>query len=151
MLRRILIISFLVLIVSIFIVFWFKKGMRFLPDPNKNTTKQPAMFSLPIPLDNPRIESLFVHYFLGGEIEGLVPQDNNLIIQFKSAEVQIPEIVVTNETRVWRISPPYTEASSVRLNKSNLKVGQIIDISIEYDLRASNWNVRDVFIPTDRN
>ena len=145
--RKILIVSFFILIVSVPTVYWF--GKRATP-PKLDAEKIPAL-SLPILLDNPQIGSVFIHYFLNGEIENLVYRGNDILIQLKSVGAQIPEIAVTDATRVWKTSPPYTETSSVRLNKKDLKAGQMVDVSAEYDLKTEEWIIRDIFIPTDKN
>jgi len=108
---------------------------------------------LPIPLSHPRVSSVMIHYFLTGVVQEVrqVQGGSELVLRDTLQGNGFPVLLIAPETRVERISPPYGQNTSKITKTSDLKPGLTVDLSIEYDLRAKSWGLRDVFIPTDRN
>ncbi len=115
----------------------------------KNNTKT-STFSLPVSQDSPNVTSVLAHYFFTGKVKKLQKVENGTKIIYENADSKLPELVVTDKTRVSKITPPY-ETNHSFININDIHPGQIIDISAEYDVRSSSWNILDVFFATDRN
>ena len=106
----------------------------------------------PIPLDHPNIGSVLVHYFLTGTIDQVkkVPEGTQIVLGGEDQKM-LPRIIATKESRISRISKPYSDTTRKVMRADDLRAGMQTDISIEYDLRSHLWIVQDVFIPVDRN
>ncbi|TSC61885.1 MAG: hypothetical protein G01um101448_489 [Parcubacteria group bacterium Gr01-1014_48] len=113
--------------------------------------KNKVLSDFPIPLDHPNVGSVFVHYFLTGTIDQIKNVSEGTQIVLEGAQKTLPQIIATKESRISRISQPYSDTTLTIIRASDLRKGMQTDISIEYELRSRLWIVRDIFIPTDRN
>ena len=120
-----------------------------------NSTNTPLIntrtIELPVAIDDPKVGSVFIHYFFSGKIEKLKKTKEGLEISLDSDNGTIPLFTVVKDTRISRISPPYSASTSQPIASTSLKTGLYVDISTEYDVRSKTWTVHDVFVPTDKN
>ena len=115
------------------------------------TVNNGSALGLPVPVDGPNIGSAFVHYFFTGSVKEVKKSgDGSLLVLYVTNDA-IPEFPLAPDTRIARISQPYSAETSRMVSVSELKAGLVVDVSAEYDLRSGQWLTRDVFIPTDRN
>lgn len=119
----------------------------FSPQPSFN----PSFPALPIGLDTPGVRAAYARYFLTGKIKEINTTDSGREIIFDTTDASLPKIVTDGQTRFWRISAPYSQETMTAAETSDIVSGMIVDISIEYDLAAKTWIVRDVYVPDDRN
>ena len=168
--KKISIGIFFVLLVSLFILTTLNFKKYKLPANTQKSAQSPVVpkiekqnphlnqdlvtangINLPVPMGSPGVSGVLVHYFFTGKINEIVPLGSETKISIDSSEKSIPSFIVTNETRVSHISQPYSEKTSFPIKIGDLKIGQSVDISAEYDLMQKKWFTRDVFLPTDRN
>jgi len=106
---------------------------------------------LPVPIENPRVGSAFLHYFFRGKIKEIQNIANGSQIILEDANSALPPFVIIPTTRISLIAPPYNASTVSPIPLSKLQPGIEVELSMEYDLRSTTWRVQDVFIPTDRN
>ncbi|HEV8601748.1 MAG TPA: hypothetical protein VGQ87_04110 [Patescibacteria group bacterium] len=106
--------------------------------------------NLPIALDNSSVGSAFVHYFLTGKLQQVTSVAEGTKISLENS-VGLPDLIITHSTRISRITPPYETSKPIPLSIKDLKPGQTLDLSLEYDLNHQVWFLHDVFLPTDKN
>ena len=125
---------------------------KILDQGNKNDTQNKTInkYNLPIAPESPNVSNVLIHYFFTGTLKELKKAADGTEIILADADPNLPDIIVTNTTRVQKISPPY-ESNATPINVNTLKPGQRIDISAEFDLKTGAWFVLDVFFATDRN
>jgi len=105
----------------------------------------------PLATNDPIVSATLIHYFLTGTIKEVIKHSEGSQIILENDDGRASFLIIKNDTRISRISLPYSAQTSVSVKTDALKAGVIVDISAEYDIRAKTWHVRDVFIPTDRN
>lgn len=119
---------------------------------NKGAGEYPLKsIELPAPIDHPNVQAVFLHYLIAGPLKELkdVPQGKQLILEGK--EEGLPPFIISPETRIAKISPPYGLKDITPLSIKELIPGVHLSISIEYDPRAKLWFLRDIFVPTNLN
>ena len=104
----------------------------------------------PVSIESKNVNGVLIHYYFTGKLKELKKTSLGTQIIYEDADQTLPALVAGPKTRVEKITPPY-ELNAINININSLKVGQIIDISAEYDVRSNTWNVLDVFLATDRN
>jgi hypothetical protein len=149
-------VLFVILIFGVVTAFFLgsnKKGMsvsKSKADVQKSETSSDVSADFPLSVNSQSVTSAYVHYYLTGTISE-VKNDGGYEIILDSSETNLPALIIGERTRISRITPPYSESTSQLMAASDLKEGLVVDISIEYDLRNKNWNILDVFVPTDKN
>lgn len=153
--RRQAIIAFVVLVVGVAAV--VVAGLMRVPkeEPRQAVNGTPnggsPSLGVPIAIDGPNIGGAFVHYFFTGSVKEVKKSAEGSVLVLYVTNDAIPEFPIASDTRVSRISQPYSAETSRPIGLSELKAGLVVDVSAEYDLRSGQWFTRDVFIPTDRN
>lgn len=121
-----------------------------LSENNTQVNVQENKYNLPVKRDSPNVGSVLIHYFFTGTLKELQKTIGGTRIVFADADPSLPDIIVTDKTRVQKITPPY-ESNAISININTLKSGQYIDVSAEFDVRTGTWNILDVYLATDRN
>lgn len=152
--RKISIITFVILFIVAGILLLQRSGFKFKTANLKPIAQSPTNTSLelPFPLENPHVAGeAFIHYFFTGTLKEIknTAVGKEIILDIQGAPA--PQFLVTPETRISRITPPYSEQTSQRIRLEDLKAGHNLNISAEYSLTTKQWFTRDVFLPTDRN
>ncbi len=153
--RRQAIIAFVVLIVGVAAVVFagLTRVPKEEPQPSAGgrTENAGTVLSLPVPVDSPNVGSAFAHYFFTGSVKEVKKGAEGSVLVLYVTNDKIPEFPLAADTRIARISQPYSAETSQMVSVAALKAGLVVDVSAEYDLRSGQWFTRDVFIPTDRN
>lgn len=110
-----------------------------------------AVSGLPVPIDGANVGGVFAHYFFTGAVKEVRRTAEGSVLVLYVTNDKIPEFPLAADTRIARISQPYSAETSRMVSVAELKAGLVVDVSAEYDLRSGQWFTRDVFIPTDRN
>ena len=152
---------FVILVIVLVIIVIYKQQSPqadYSPTTNSNnntasTTTQSSdnhKTALPVALDNPNVGSVLIHYFFSGTLKQIetVSGGNRIVLQNSAG---MPDLLITSVTRVSKITPPYDKTTPVPINIKDLKSGEHLDISAEYDLNQNIWFFRDVFLATDKN
>ena len=116
---------------------------------NKENNKG-SEFSLPVSATSKNVNGVSVHYFFTGKLKELKETTNGIQIIYENPDPDMPELFVTDTTRVSKITPPY-DLNHVIIKTNELKSGQTVVISAEYNLLNSSWKLLDVYLATDRN
>lgn len=128
---------------------WVKKNIKSqIPQSNERQFKKTAA-SFPIELDARGIDQVLLHYFISATLANTIKTPAGLSI--KLVEEIIPSFIIGPDTRISKIIPPYSEKNSIAAGPEILTSNVKVILSAEYDLRTTQWIVRDIFVPTDRN
>lgn len=154
--RRAMILTLFGLISGLAVVgFWFSKSTissffqeKETPSPELLDQSSVKDFKPPLSLDHSQVTSALLHYFLTGTIKSV--KGNQIYLDTKG-DNSLPSLIISPETRISKITLPYSASTSVSITVRELRPGQTVDISVEYDLRSKTWLLRDVFLPTERN
>ena len=119
--------------------------------PADSTGNNSPILGLPVPIDGPNVGGAFAHYFFTGSVKEVKKSGEGSVLVLYVTNDAIPEFPLGPDTRIARISQPYSAETSRMVSVNELKAGLVVDVSAEYDLRSGQWLTRDVFIPTDRN
>ncbi len=119
--------------------------------PSGPTGNNGPVLGLPVPVDGPNVGSAFVHYFFTGSVKEVKKSGDGSVLVLYTTNDAIPEFPLAADTRIARISQPYSAETSRMVSVNELKTGLVVDVSAEFDLRSGQWLTRDVFIPTDKN
>lgn len=104
----------------------------------------------PIALDNKQVTGAYARYFVTGKIKEIKANDTGSELVLEQMD-GIPQLIIGQNTRVSRISLPYSAQTTVPIKVGDLAVGMVVDVSMEYDLKNKTWNTWDVYVPADRN
>lgn len=107
-------------------------------------------YNLPIKEDSINVSSVLIHYFFTGKLKELKKTDGGTQIIYENTDPALPILIATSKTRISKITPPY-DVNHTFIGINELKVGQTIDISAEFDIKTDLWSVLDVLLATDRN
>lgn len=111
---------------------------------------QENKYNLPVREGSVNVGSVLIHYFFTGKLKALKKTDGGTQIIYQNADPALPVLIATSKTRISKITPPY-DVNHVFININELKVGQTVDTSAEFDIKTGLWSVLDVFLATDRN
>ena len=106
--------------------------------------------NMPFLLNDPSQGSVLLHYFINGSVKQIKNTAQGAQIILSNADSSYPPFIIAKDTRISKITPPYA-SNNVPITVSDLKPGNNIIISIEYDLTQQVWLMRDVLLPTDHN
>lgn len=107
--------------------------------------------TLPIAVDNSNITGAYAHYYITGRVREVLKTETQSELVLDLDDESLPKLVIDTATRFWTIKLPYSTQNMKAAALSDIAAGKTVDVSIEYDLRAKNWIVRDVYLPEDRN
>lgn len=148
---------FIILVILVFVLGYLVQENKNTLIKTKNLSKnngqtgvQENKYNLPVKENSPNVGSVLIHYFFTGTLRELQKTTGGTKIIFVDADPNLPSIIVTNKTRVQRITSPY-ESNRTLININTLKSGQHIDVSAEFDVKTGIWYVLDVFLATDKN
>lgn len=155
-----MVIVFLTLVIIVGGFMWYSKSDVALIQSifDKTQTARPVKLdidgnkiaSLPIALNNPSVSSAKIHYYIFGTIKEIKTTSEGQLIVLNNTQ-ETPPLVLDTGVRISKITPPYNINPAVPLTVKDLKVGTVIDVSLEYDLNSGVWSMLDVFVSTDRN
>ena len=121
------------------------------PPPSSGQAASASYPDWPVPPDSSDVTITYIHYFFTGKIAEIEKTGAGGQIRLDTANEKIPPIDVSGQTRIFRISLPYTNANMRPITFDTLQVGTVVDVSAEYDIKAKSWIIRDVYVQDDRN
>lgn len=118
-----------------------------------STERDPKRIDAPVSLGSPNVGLVFVHYFFSGSIKELKNVEGGTELILDSTNPEMPRIVLTPQIPISKVvvPPPAVPVPPKNLKIQDLKPGQNVDVSMEFDPVLKNWVVLGVFLPSNKN
>lgn len=116
------------------------------PAQKKDYVLSESVVELPFPINDSRINEVYIAYGIYGNVTGLqnTPQGTEIIID----QIGLPKLIVNpNVTQFFYWDENNSKA--VPTSQNNLKVGNYIRGFINYDLKLKTWSLKAVSIIVD--
>lgn len=128
------------------VLFAFSKGPSFLQFSKKSNqipvTTSRNKFELPVPADNPAVQSVFLAYNFSGVLTEKQETPNGVRLKINKGN-NLPEFLLKKTTNVLLLS---SDGKSTVGTSADLKVGQNLTLGMSYFFNTKTWTLRNVYV-----
>lgn len=103
---------------------------------------QDGTLNIPINIDNPRVLSSKINFYIEGVIDSLQKQDGNVQITLKPGIKNLPPLVTDPNTDYFQM----VNSEFIQKKVGDLKAGQTVRMSIYYGIKDRRWWIRRINI-----